>query len=481
MFIKHQAVGLVATALLLMSPLAVHAEFVKDSYIITFTPPAQGKVPLVLPPQAENRGKIAFLEPTSGQTRADLARKMTAQLGFQGKVVNILAGMNAVHVNMNAEEAKRLRKHGRVFRIEQGVVTTSAGTTTSWALDRLDEPTPYLDSDYNTAGLDGSGRVIYVIDTGINLNTLAVRHEFNVHPNCQNTGTPATDNCTSRIIPYFDINDPNAPWDINTGGPRDGVYANDCHSHGTVVASAIGSNSFGVARGAEIRAVKITGASGDECGTTAADSNLEAGVIQWLADNESAGTIVNWSRGIRDDGCDGLDNDQQPLAKINTTLEAAMKNAHDAGIIIVVAAHNDGCDTADYSPTRIPEVFVVGGTSKDRIASHGEDEIFAKGNGKSRTGSNISVFAPAEAVELINHVGTVSNAHQGTSLATGYISGLIATACESSPSDCDNPVHPLKDNLYEAIRVFATTGTVKEVGGASLPSNTNSRFVWKNW
>jgi hypothetical protein len=339
-----------------------YAELVKDFYIVTFKPPAEGEARMVWPADPSKRGNVPFLASTSGQSTNDLV----AKLQLEGEIVGILEATNAIYVKMSAEEVNRLEQDPRVLRITQSLITTAATQNDpGWALDRLDEATPFLDNSYNYSPYDGSGRTIWVLDTGLS-NHPKVLNEF-----------------AGR-----------ATWLDVYGG--DGV---DLNGHGTWVAAAAAGNSYGVAKAAHVISVKITLGSSTESAT-----GVESLVIDWLAVNAPAGTIVNWSRGIRDEthNCSG-----NPSGQIDLALEAAIKAAHDAGIIVVVAAHNDGCNTADFSPTRIPEAFVVGATTKNGIP-------------------------------------------QGTSIATAYFSGLFATACHFVAPICDEVDSAAP--LYQAMR-----------------------------
>ena len=78
--------------------------------------------------------------------------------------------------------------------------------------------------------------------------------------------------------------------------------------------------------------VKITdGCTGDIYVSTAVLA------FNWLAENAPAGTIVNMSYGVKDKYCKKTWH--------SPSLEDAIKKAHDAGIIVVVSAGNEGCNT----------------------------------------------------------------------------------------------------------------------------------------
>jgi subtilisin family serine protease len=113
--------------------------------------------------------------------------------------------------------------------------------------------------------------------------------------------------------------------------------------------------------------------------------------FNWLAWNTPHGTIVNWSYSLPG-GPTSASNSSGSLAN-------SVINAHNQGIIIVVPAGNDGCNTSGRAPANLPEAFVVGGTS---TPSGGFDSVSTF----SRQGWNIPAFAPATQVPVMNQFGT---------------------------------------------------------------------------
>jgi hypothetical protein len=155
--------------------------------------------------------------------------------------------------------------------------------------------------------------------------------------------------------------------------------------------------------------------------------------------------------------------------RINTLIEDAIRKVHAAGMIVVTSAGNDGCDTANYSTTRLPEAFVVGATNNTLLNS-GSD---AKAS-FSRTGSNISAFAPGENVNVINEDG-VATQNTGTSFSAPYIAGIFATACQAAAPFCSSGN---TNDIYTALRNTGRLGSVTNTDGSPLTGAT-SRFIWK--
>lgn len=332
---------------------------------------------------------------------------------------------------MTADEAQRLSLDPRVLYVQQDMIATAAiQNNPGWALDRLDEVTPLLDNTYNDSPSNGTGRTIYILDSGIALGNATVAAEFGGR---------------ASVI-----------WDVNTGGA-----GNDCLGHGTQVASAAAGNTYGTAKGANVIAAKIT--TGCTRNSTTATSTT---LFNWLAANAPRGSVVNWSYAL-EDLSGTCSNPRYDIA-----LEDAIRAAHNAGIMVVVAAGNDGCNTNNYSPTRITEAFVVGATTQNRIAN-GQDEKWSS----SRTGWNISTFAPGAAVATLNYTG-VQTIVDGTSISAPYIAGLFATACQASGTVCNTATSAAP--LYQSMRNSGTFNTVVNTGGGTL-TTAISRFIYKFW
>lgn len=228
-----------------------------------------------------------------------------------------------------------------------------------------------------------------------------------------------------------------------------------------MVASAAAGNTKGTAKGATVIMAKIT----DGC-TGSSQTSTSITAFDWLRDNAPAGTIVNWSHGFSN----GLNNCSTGI--INTALENSIKAVHNKGIIVVIAAGNDNCDTANFTPTRIAESFVVGATNNQRI-SQGKD---AK-TSFSRRGWNISTFTPGENVLLMNQNGS-SVTNSGTSFSAPYIAGLFAIACQAAGQLCNTATSAAP--LYQALRDTGKLGTVTNTDGSTLTGAT-SRFIWQQW
>lgn len=402
-------------------------KIIEGVYIVTFKERNDFEHPVIAFPDAARKGKVPFGEPTSGQNKEEVADA----LNLEGKIISILEVNNGIIIETSSEEAHRLQNDERVLMVESGVwgSWTATQNNPGWALDRLDEATPLLDNTYTYTNT-GAGRTIYILDSGLTLSNPTVAAEFGGR---------------ASVL-----------WDMNGGSGEDFI------GHGTMVTSAAAGSTYGVAKGATVVMGKIADNS-----TNAPSIPAIITALDWLAANAARGSIINISVGLQTNP----PNCSTPL--LNITWENAVKSAHNAGLIVVVAAGNDGCDTANYSPTRIPEAFVVGATNNLRIASYSQD---AKAS-FSRIGWNISTFAPGQSVNLINQSGAPVFAN-GTSFSAPYIAGIFAIACQAAGTLCNTA--PTAASLYTALRDTGALGTVTNTNGTSLTGAT-SRFVWQQW
>lgn len=389
------------------------AQIVKNSYIVTLN--------------ANNpETKFLFNGIHTKSNHMDRSAKekndFAANMGITGTVNHIYPGIKAVNIKMDALEADLLSQDKRVLSIERDRVihTQGAESYPGWALDRIDADTAYLDNIYYWQA-DGTGRTIYLLDTGVNTSLL----EFG-----------------GRVVTLWDINDPQH---------KTSTWGQDCNGHGTAVADAAGGEVFGIAKGVKIISAKITTGCSDV-------SLLSTSILafDWLAANAPAGAIVNWSISLSPPLLTSTTYDCS-VPVISTSLEAAMRRAYAQGIIIVVSAGNDACNTANYSPTRMNEVFAVGATNYSLLGSGWDAK-----SGFSRNGWQLDLFAPGEYVPLYSNDG-IAYYMSGTSFSAAYVSGLFAIGCQLYPDYCINP-----GRAYNGLKSIMTANTVINADGSPL-------------
>ena len=215
----------------------------------------------------------------------------------------------------------------------------------------------------------GRGQVIAVLDTGVDTE----------HPDLQ-----------GRFVRGIDLVDP-------------GTAPRDPNGHGTFVAGIAAANlnngkgGSGVSPRAKIMAVRVL--DGDGEGT----SDVVADGIRWAT--RRGATVINLSL------ADVPGQTLPATGLITNDVEQAIREAANAGVVVVGAAGNEGEEETPYSAD-LP-ALIVGATDKD-------DYVWEKSSY-----DDLTLFAPG--VEIIStYVGTPYAAADGTSFSAPIVSAGAA-------------------------------------------------------
>lgn len=201
-----------------------------------------------------------------------------------------------------------------------------------------------------------------------------------------------------------------AHYDAVAEGGGSSFPNQDPHGHGTHVAGTIaalgdGAGVVGVAPGVPIHGVRVL----DEFGA-GYTSDIVAG-LEYVAEHPEI-RVVNMSLG-------GLSSGPgDPMEEAIAALEAS-------GVVVVVAAGNDGADTAGYAPAG----FDLGVTVSAYDAA-GDDNGFAW---FSNYGDAVDIAAPGVAI-LSTWPGGGYAQLDGTSMATPAVAGAVAAYLAQNPN-----------------------------------------------
>lgn len=279
----------------------------------------------------------------------------------------------------------------------------------------------YLYSENGGEGVD-----VYVIDTGTNVDH--VDFEGRAH--------------WGKTIPANDE-------DIDGNG------------HGTHCSGTVAGSKYGVAKKAEVYAVKVLGTNG-----SGSMSDVVKGV-EWAAQSHSEKQEAA-KKGKGKKGWKGSAANMSLGGGKSATLDLAVNAAVDAGIHFAVAAGNDNADSCDYSPASAEKAVTVGAST---LAD--ERAYF------SNYGTCNDIFAPGLNI-LSTWIGSkhAVNTISGTSMASPHVAGLLAYFLSLQPAQdsgfavAEITPKKLKENLLS----IATTGALTDVPADTTNVSHHSPF-----
>lgn len=286
-------------------------------------------------------------------------------------------GLRGFVINLPSKAVDALRVNPDVAYVEQDMFTgpDTIQQGAPWSLDRIDQFANPLTTSYSY-DFTGAGVNIYIIDTGIRSTHVDFR-ELDV----------------SRATVEFEVQSFSFP-------------GTDCHGHGTGVASVAGGRSFGVAKRATLRGIRIAGCSG---GTL---SSWMVTAINYVQSNHIKPAVANISY-------------EMP----SQSEKNAVQQAVNAGVIVVLAAGNHSTNACTDKPaTGVPDVLVAAAldstSPQDRRASF------------SNFGACVDVFAPGVGIPMA-WAGSDNDqqAFNGTSFSAPLTTGVAALYLQRFPND----------------------------------------------
>ncbi|CAG7855232.1 SubName: Full=Probable endopeptidase K {ECO:0000313/EMBL:CCA73645.1} [Serendipita indica DSM 11827] len=317
-------------------------------------------------------------------------------------VFNGLAG------TFDSESVNVLRAQSEVAWIEEDAVLHKSASplisqlNAPWGLSRLSSDTPLdvparfdprnTSFTYTFPSSAGKGVDIYILDSGIRTTHLDY-------------------NGRAEFLATF----------------SDGAPGQDRDGHGSHVAGTAAGRAFGVAKAANLFAVKVLDDSGAGP-ISAIISGLN--LVAKRASGQNTTSTTN-STTQAQSVVSPPTLDRRVTANVNNfTLLNQLPNSANVsspvvrGVVVVIAAGNDGVEVGDASPADVPEAITVGAMDvNDNVPSF------------SNFGSQVAVFAPGAAILSCGITSDNATAVlSGTSMATPHITGLSAVLLGEDPT-----------------------------------------------
>ena len=275
------------------------------------------------------------------------------------------------------------------------------GQFNEYGLDRIGAPEAWQ------AGYTGEGVIIAVLDTGVDVNHIEL--DRNIWVNSAEIAGDGIDNDGNGYVD--DVNG----WDFAEGdNETDDADGHGTHVAGTIAAEENGIGMTGVAFNAKIMPVKVLGDDG-----SGSFEDIVAG-IYYAVDNGA--NIINMSLGAE-------------TTFVPEIMSTAIKYASERGVIVLMAAGNEGADKpgspAIYASEHGIAVGSIGADgSQSNFSNRAGGQTDYEGDGTRRP---LYVTAPGENIISTlpnNYLGSLS----GTSMATPHLAGAIALMLEANPS-----------------------------------------------
>ncbi|QFS48021.1 S8 family peptidase [Nostoc sphaeroides] len=269
----------------------------------------------------------------------------------------------------------------------------------NWGADLVKAPEVWAQ------GYTGKGVVVAVVDTGVDYNHEDLKN--NIWTNTKEIAGNGIDDDGNGYI------DDNYGWNFSDKNNN----TLDNNGHGTHVSGTIAgeNNNYGVtgiAYNAKIMPVKVLDSSG-----AGSYSSISKG-IRYAVDNGA--NVINLSLG-------GTSS--------NRTLESAINYASSKGVIVVMAAGNNG-DSSPAYPARY--------ASKSGIAVGAVDKNNNLADFSNRSGTNEISYVTAPGVEVYSSVPNNQYAtYSGTSMAAPHVAGIVALMLSANPNLTDAQVRQI--------------------------------------
>ncbi|RMZ91037.1 hypothetical protein DV736_g1747, partial [Chaetothyriales sp. CBS 134916] len=421
---------------------ALNAKEVPDSYMVIF------KDHVTEAAAGAHHNWVQSIHSEVSSVKMELRKRSQTPIQdtiYQGlKHVYSMPGLKGYSGHFDEDVIEQVRKHRDVAYIEKDsevqiqpaiIDTTQLGSLKSsspelernapWGLARI--------SHRDSLGFGTFNKYLYTVDGGEGVDAYVI-----------DTGTN---------IDHVDF-EGRAIWGKTVPTGDEDI---DGNGHGTHCSGTVAGKKFGVAKKANVYAVKVLRSNGS--GTM---SDVVKGV-EWAATAHAES--VKAAKAGKKKGFKGSVANMSLGGGKSTTLDLAVNAAVDAGIHFAVAAGNDNADSCNYSPAAAKNAVTVGAST---LAD--ERAYF------SNYGTCNDIFAPGLNI-LSTWIGSkyATNVISGTSMASPHLAGLLAYLLSLQPaSDSAYAVAAITPKELKAnIISIATKDALEDV-----PEDTVNILAW---
>jgi len=291
-----------------------------------------------------------------------------------------------------------------------------------WGLARISHRSSLTFGTFNKylyAADGGEGVTVYVIDTGTNVN----------HVDFEGRAK------WGKTIPQ---------------GDEDA----DGNGHGTHCSGTVAGKKYGVAKKANVVAIKVLRSNG-----SGSMSDVVKGVEYAAESHLDEMKAAKSGKGKK--GFKGSAANMSLGGGKSNILDQAVNAAVDAGIHFAVAAGNDNANSCNYSPAAAEKAVTVGASNL------ADERAFFSNYGKCN-----DIFAPGLNI-MSTWIGSkyATNTISGTSMASPHIAGLLAYLLSLQPSkDSAYAVADITPKKLKAILLSTATKNVL----SDVPSDTTN-------
>lgn len=347
----HSPIAVIAHQKFIQPKLNKNSRIVADEYVVIFHADIQ----------AEDVDKRINALKGLSKSPSNI-RYFSALNGFTGKlskqqVAMLLADDSVNFIEPNVVSVQRALDIEKSLSDEKTLVNRAAAG--GWGIDRMDQAQLPLDGDYDPY-YDGTGVQVFVLSSGIRSSHV----EFG-----------------SRVAHVFTA--PSLADDDDDG-----------FGYGTHIAGIVAGSSYGVARNADLRSVKVV----DDNGYFSTVSLIEG--LQYLVDNQFSADValIGVSAGYS--------------MSVNFMVEMVAVGNYS----VVVPSGDSSADACNYSPASAELALTVGASwQSDKVSQY------------SNHGNCVDIYAPGLYVKSAWHsTDFANNTLSHSPIAAAHVAGAVA-------------------------------------------------------